>query len=100
MSRKNKIQHLIVSHLLREGHIELLLPDGMTLELGIVQEGNNGSLLKQDDYCWVIASQRDRTISMDSYNLGLRFSEDDDKIVFEDQTLDHNGEGQRILSVI
>jgi hypothetical protein len=100
MSRKNKIQHLLVSHLLSEGHIELLLPDGMTLELGIVQEGNNGSLLKQDDYCWVIASQRDRTISMDSYNLGLRFSEDDDKIVFEDQTLDRNGEGQCILSVI
>jgi len=99
MSKQTKIQELLIKHLMEKGHIELVLPDGFTLEVGIVQEGKNGALVKTDDYCWVVASQEDRTIAMDSYNLGLRFADENDNIIFEDSTVDHDGQPVRILNV-
>ena len=99
-TNKKKIQHLLIKHLLEEGSIELMLPDGMLLELGITQEGLSGNLEKVNDYCWVIASQDDRAISIDSYNLGLRFYEKDDKIVFDCDSLDDGGEKVKILDVV
>ena len=43
MNKKNKIQQLLITHLLEEGSIELKLPDGMVLELGITKEGDRKS---------------------------------------------------------
>lgn len=100
MDKQKKIQELLIKHLLEEGHIELKLPDNFVLEIGIVQEGKDGTLVKQDNYCWVIASQGDRTIAMDSYNFDLRFSEKRGKIVVDDITLDHDGDTTRVFTVI
>jgi len=97
---KNKIQSLLVTHLLKHGQIELLLPDGVTLEIGITQEGKNGEIVKKDDYCWVITSREGRGTSIDSYNLGLRFSDEENIIVLEDRFTDINGESVRRLDVI
>lgn len=97
-SKISKIQYLLISHLLSEGSIELTLPDGMIVELGITQEGKNG-LEKCDDYCWVIASQDNRSVSIDSFNLGLRFSSDESKMVFEDELIDHEGFPVRTVNV-
>ena len=88
MSRKDKIQHLLISHLLEEGNIQLALPDGLVVELGILKEDKIGDLVKTNDYCWLIASQRDREVSIDSYNLGLRFDESNGKIIIEDEAND------------
>ena len=44
---KNKIQSMIVEHLMKHGHIQLLLPDNMTLEIGITQENNSAVLSKR-----------------------------------------------------
>ncbi len=100
MSRKDKIQHLLISHLLEEGNIQLALPDGMVVELGILKEDKHGGLSKFNDYCWLIASQRDREVSMDSYNLGLRFNQDNGKIILEDESEMDNGRNVRSFSVI
>lgn len=100
MTRKDKIQCLLISHLLEEGQIELTLPDGLVLELGISKENKHGELHIKDNYAWVIASQKDRIISMDSYNLGLRFADTDNKIVLEDESVDENGQPLKILSVV
>ncbi len=100
MTRKDKIQCLLISHLLEEGQIELTLPDGIVLEVGISKENKHGELKVKDNYSWIIASQDDRIISMDSYNLGLRFGNTDNKIVFEDESIDENGKTLKILSVI
>lgn len=97
---KNKIQSLLVSHLLKHGQIELLLPDGVTLEIGITQEGKDGELVKKDDYCWVITSRDGRSTSIDSYNLGLRFNDAENILVLEDSFTDQNGEPVRRLDVI
>lgn len=97
---KNKIQSLIVEHLLKHGQIELVLPDGVTLEIGLTQENQDGKLTIKDDYCWVIASQGGRATSLDSYNMGLRFSNDDKILVFDDKFTDQNGDQVRRLDVV
>lgn len=97
---KNKIQALLVEHLLKHGQIELLLPDGVMLEIGVTQEDKNGELVVKDDYCWVIATHKDRSASLDPYNMGLRFADDEKILVFEDKFLDQDGEMVRRVDVI
>lgn len=97
---KNKIQSMIVEHLMRHGHIQLMLPDNMTLEIGITQEGNNGKFIKKDDYCWVMASRKDKTACIDAFNLGLRFADDDGAMILEDSFVNQDGESVRRLDVV
>lgn len=96
----NKIQELLMQHLLCEGSIELRLPDGMVLEVGITQENKQGDLEKNPHYCWVIASQDDRAVSIDSYNLGLRFSPGSDKMVVEQDVISIDGKPTCVLDVV
>ena len=70
---KSKIQQLFVEYLLKEGALELALPNGMVLEVGVTQENRYGDLEITPDYCWVVASQKNRSVSIDRYNLGIRF---------------------------
>jgi hypothetical protein len=98
--KNSKIQSLLITHLLDQGAIELVLPDGLVLELGITQESEDGSLKKCDDYCWVIASQKDRSVSIDSYNLGLRFSRENANILLEDEVLDQDGQPLCVVDVV
>jgi hypothetical protein len=98
--KKNKIQAMLVEHLMKHGQIELLLPDGVKLEIGLTQENQRGRLIVKDNYCWVIASREDRATSLDAYNMGLRFSDDANIIVFEDKFIDQNGEQVRRLDVV
>jgi len=97
---KNKIQSLLVDHLLKHGQIQLLLPNNVKLEIGLTQENEEGKLEVADDYCWVIASQGNRATSLDSYNMGLRFADEENIIVFDDRFMDQNGENVRRLDVI
>ena len=95
---KSKVQEVFISHLLKEGQVQLLLPNGMTLEVGITQENKYGDLEKNPNYCWVIASQNGREVSIDEYNLGLRFEED--KMICEHQCVSNTGENITILDVV
>jgi hypothetical protein len=52
-----------------------------------------------DDYAWLIASQNERTVSIDSYNFGLKFKNKSDKILFDDVYCDQEGEMSRRLFV-
>lgn len=99
MTTKKKIQQLFVEHLLREGSVELALPNGMVLEVGVTQENKNGDLEITPDYCWVVASQKNRSVSIDRYNLGLRYSGDKD-IVCEHSTISADGTDIKILDVV
>ena len=98
MDKLKKIQTLLISHLLEKGHMELTLPDGMKLEIGIVQDDGTGQLKKQTDYCYMIASQKSREVSMDSYTFGLRYEENNGKIIVEDSTVDAKGKSIKILT--
>ena len=98
MDRKDKIQHLLISHLMEEGTIKINLPDGMVLEIGVVKEGRKGILEINPDYCWLIATQKNREVSIDTYNLGLSFPNEKDKVIVDDDVEETTN--TRRLSVI
>lgn len=100
MNKVKKIQNLLITHLLEKGQIELTLPDGMVVKLGITQQNERGEQEKTKDYCFLVASQKDRTISMDSYNLDLRYIEESGKIIIEDDMVDENGRKLKVFSAI
>lgn len=96
----NKLQYLLINHLEKHGNVKLLLPDNVVLEIGVNQLNDDGELIKVDNYCWVMATRNDRTTILDSYNLGLRFSQENDSIVFEDEFIDNEGKKVKILDVV
>jgi hypothetical protein len=88
MTGKDKIQHLLITYLMNYGSISLRLPDEVELQIGITQEGKNGLPIKSENYCWVVTSRGDKSVALDSYNLGLNFSSEKDIIMFEDKDED------------
>ena len=88
MTGKDKIQHLLITYLMSYGSISLRLPDEVEVKIGITQEGKNGKNIKSDNYCWVVTSRGDKSAVLDSYNVGLNFSRDDDIMMFEDKDAD------------
>lgn len=100
MNSTDKIQHLLVTHLMKHGQIQIKLPDGVILDIGITQEGKDGQLEIKDDYCWIIASQNNRSASMDSFNMGLRFEDEKDILVYEDRFVADDGCPVRRLDVV
>lgn len=100
MTKKDKIQHLLISYLLQEGSIKLNLPDGMSLEIGIVKEDKNGKLSIEEDYCFLTATQKSREVAIDSYNFGLKFDDDNGRIIIEDKIDLTDGTKKRSFTVI
>lgn len=96
----NKLQYLLIKELLKTGTVELLLPDGITLEIGITQEDKYGQLKKSDDYCYVVASRDGKSTLLDTYNLGLRFDDEKDILIYEDTDVDNDGVAVRSIDVI
>jgi len=88
MTRKDKIQYLLISYLLKHGSIKLQLPDGVDLEIGITEEGFSGKKFKKQDYCWVITRREDREVELDSYNLGLNFLDEDSIILIDEDNVE------------
>jgi hypothetical protein len=95
----NKLQALLINHLQKHGSVKLILPDGVTLEIGVNQLAGDGKLVKVDNYCWVMASREDRMAILDSYNCGVRYSADK-TTVFEDEFVTSEGERVRRLDVV
>jgi hypothetical protein len=99
-SKSRKLQYLIITQLLEEGSVQLILPDGVKLDIGILQEDKFGNLKKADDYCYIVASRDGRTAMIDSYNLGLQYESDKDTMLFEDEVSDHNGKTIKTFDVV
>jgi hypothetical protein len=75
MTHKQKLQYLLISNLMKDGEVQLILPDGITLSLGITKDSKNG-IDKDLQYCWLTANQDDKSIFLDSRNLDFSFSRD------------------------
>lgn len=99
MTRKDKIQHLIISHLLEEGKLELILPNGLKIELETIQNGKNGPKICQD-YCSLTATQNNREIEIDSHTLSIKYQDGLGKMIMEDSSEDINGKRMRTLTVV
>jgi len=72
MNRKDKIQHLLITHLMEKGQISLTLPTGIVVDIGVTHETKRG-IEKCEDYCWVSTRQDERATFMDYYNLSLQY---------------------------
>jgi hypothetical protein len=96
---RNKIQRLFVEYLMKEGALELALPNGMVLEVGVTQENRYGDQEITPDYCWLVASQKNRSVCIDSYNLGLRYA-GDKEMVCEHSVLNDDGTSIKVLDVV
>lgn len=99
-SKASKLQYLLIKQLLRKGSVELVLPDGVTVEIGITQKDQFGEQHKEDDYCYVVASRNDKKVMLDSFNLGLQYLPDKHTIIYEDEVLDDDGCLLRSLDVV
>lgn len=99
-AKAKKIQYLLITQLLEHGSVQLILPDGVKLDIGILQEDQFGNVKKTDGYCYVVASREGKTAMIDSYNLGLQFEAADDTILCEDEMLDKDGKLIRTLDVV
>lgn len=82
MSNKSKIQYLLITHLQKYGTIDLRLPDGVALEIGITEETKHGKV-KNEDYCWVLTKRDDRSTLLDRYSMRMLF--DDPSLVVDNQ---------------
>lgn len=98
--KTNKIQYLLINHLQKHGAIKLILPDGVILEIGINQLDQCGGLKKVDNYCWVIVTREDKVAVLDSYNLGIRYKEGNDAILFEEKQIANEGEVLHYVDVV
>lgn len=99
-AKARKLQYLMITQLLEEGSVQLILPDGVTLDIGILQEDKFGNLKKTDDYCYVVASRDGKTAMLDSYNLGLQYESNENAIVFEEEIFDKNGKSVNMMDVV
>lgn len=99
-AKQRKLQHLLITQLLEDGRVELILPDGIILEVGITQEDKNGEQVKVDDYCYVVATRLDRSALMDRYNLGLQFEQSEDRIIYEGESSDALGRKVQVLDIV
>jgi len=98
-SYAQKIQALLIAHLMNQGQIDLLLPDGVRLEIGITQEGKNGPEIS-DDYCYVKSSRQDKSALLDTYNLVLEYSDRNKTMICMDNTVDAEGREIRRLEIV
>ena len=98
--KESKIQELIIKYLLSNGEIQILLPDGMQLDIGITQEGRNGELHKTDDYCWLIAQREGDTVAIDSYHAGMKFLDNAEKLICQNNGIDEEGKKSQYVEII
>lgn len=98
-SKAKKIQELLVKHLLDCGTIELRLPDGVSLEIDITKDGKHGVEIS-DDYCFVKASRDGTSTTIDTYNAGLQYSEDEKTIVCVESSIDSRGRLVKTLEIV
>lgn len=98
--KARKLQYLLISQLLEQGSVELMLPDGITVEIGITQEDESGVLKKADDYCYVVATRSGKSAMIDTYNLGVQYEPEIDTLIYEDEVQDENGRLTRTLDVV
>lgn len=99
-AKTRKLQYLLIKQLLEVGTVELNLPDGIVLEIGILQEDKNGEMKKSEDYCYVVATRENKSTMLDSFNLGVSYESDDSSIVCESEILDNSGNKIKILDVV
>lgn len=95
MARIDKIQLLLISYLKRYGSIQLILPDGIEVEIGAAQTEEFDEI-----YCYVVAKRGDSLVKLDSCNISLTFPDKKDTIILDEIGFSDDGEETRTLEVL
>jgi hypothetical protein len=69
------------------------------LEIGVLEEDDQGNLKRGESYCYVIVKNEMRATVIDKYNLGIRFSADENLIVMDDKFVDSDGKNVKTINV-
>ncbi len=99
-AKARKLQYLLITQLQQTGTVELVLPDGIRLEIGITQEDEFGEKKKTDNYCYVVATRDGTSATLESGNLGIQYQPTDKTLIYEDELFDDKGRLVRTLDVI
>lgn len=99
-AKARKLQYLLINELLKNGTVQLTLPDGIVLEIGTLQENEFGEMKKSDDYCYVVATREGKSVILDTYSLGLQYESTEDTIIYEDEVMDKTGSLVKTLDVV
>ncbi len=99
-AKTRKLQYLLIKELLAKGSVELILPDGIMLEIGIMKEDQFGKVEKSDDYCYVVATRDAKSVLLDTYSLGLQYESQEDTIVYEDEIIDESNRLVKTVDVV
>ena len=94
-----RIQSSVIKHLEKYGTLQINLPDNNILEIGVLEEDEQGNLKKGEQYCYVIVKNDLKATVIDKYNLGLRFSADEKLIVMDDKFVDSDGKNVKTINV-
>ena len=98
---KKNIQTLLIKHLIDKGHVELILPDGIIIEIGVTQEDNHGNVVNCiEDYCYVTIRRDNVAFLIDSYAAGLQFIERSNTMLVEDSSVGRDGQLVKRLDII
>ena len=99
MDSKDKIQHMLISHLLKEGAIDLSLPNNTNLSIGLTKEDKYGFSEICNDYCWVSVCkpQQDRQMFIDDFSVEARFSKG---FVVQDDMITEEGDLINFVDVV
>lgn len=98
-SKAKKIQRLLTDHLLNCGVIELRLPDGINLEIGVTKEGKDGIEIS-DDYCFVKASRDHNSTLLDTHVVCMQYEDSRNSIICMDNTYDEHGTAVKRVEVV
>jgi hypothetical protein len=97
--QNKRIQSSIIKHLEKYGTLQINLPDDNLLEIGVLEEDDQGNLKRGESYCYVIVKNEMRATVIDKYNLGIRFSADENLIVMDDKFIDSDGKNVKTINV-
>lgn len=98
-SKAKRIQALLINHLQNCGAIDLLLPDGVKLEIDIRKKGKHGFEVS-DDYCSVRASRDGNATLLDTYNIGLEYADEGNLLLESNDDYDTNGRPMKRVEVV
>ena len=70
------------------------------LRLLWLRSKERSTVLKSSEYCWALVSHQDRSVSLDTYNIGLKFNDKLKPIIMEDEYVDQDCELVRRIDIV
>jgi hypothetical protein len=91
------VQRTLVDQLLKYGSLEFRLPDGLTLELGVRQEGGSQ---EEEPYCYAKVTRGQSHVFLDRNSLELAYPGDVGRLVLDSDEFTADGVAVKVIEVV